>query len=144
MLSTQLPMNDAYSSSVMITCIWKMDHVFSVQAIVRGYHYYQAIWEAGIDGEVLLCEREVGNVHNMFAVTIKQDDTTVGHCPQKISSICSIFIRRGGSTTCQVNGNRRYSQDLPQGGLEVPCILTFCTSDKTNRKANYKCLEHRN
>ena len=38
----------------------------------------------------------------------------------------------------QVNGNRRYSQDLPQGGLEVPCILIFRTSkkaelDKTER-----------
>ena len=115
-----------------------MDHVFSVQAMVRGYHYYKAIWEAAIDGEVLSCEREVGNVHDTFAVSVKKDGIVVGHCPRKISSLCSIFIRRGGSITCQVNGNRRYSQDLPQGGLEVPCILTFRTSkkaelDKTER-----------
>jgi len=32
---------------------------FSVQAMIRGYHIYKAIWEAAIDGEVLLCEREV-------------------------------------------------------------------------------------
>ena len=122
---------DVYSSSVMIMCFWKMDHVFSVQAMVHGYHYYQAIWKAAIVGEILLCEREVGNVHDTFAVAIKQDDTIVGHCPRKIFSICSIFIRREGSITFQVNGNRRYSQDLPQGGLEVPCILTFRTFDKT-------------
>ena len=31
----------------------------------------------------------------------------------------------GGSIECQINGNRRYSHDLPQGGLEIPCVLTF-------------------
>ena len=107
-----------------------MDHVFSIQVVVRGYHYYKSIWEAAIDGEVLACEREVGNVHDTFTVSVKKDGIIVGHCPRKISSICSIFIRRGGSITCQVNGNTRYSQDLPQRGLEVPCILTFRTSKK--------------
>lgn len=24
-----------------------------------------------------------------------------------------------------MNGSRRYSSDLPQGGLEIPCVLTF-------------------
>ena len=109
-----------------------MDHVFSIQAVVRGYHYYKSIWEAAIDGEVLACKMEVGNVHDTFAVSVKKDGIIVGHCPRKISSICSIFIRHGSSITCQVNGNRRYYQDFPQGGLEVPCILTFRTSKKLN------------
>jgi hypothetical protein len=26
---------------------------------------------------------------------------------------------------CTVTGSRRYSKDLPQGGLEVPCKLEF-------------------
>ena len=43
-------------------------HVFSVRAMVRGYHYYKAIWEAAIDWQVLSCEREVGNVHDTFAI----------------------------------------------------------------------------
>ena len=115
----------------MSTCSLMMDHAFSVQAMVCGYHYYKDIWEAAIDGEVLSCEREVGNVHDAFAVAVKKDDIIVGHCPQKIFLICSIFIRCGGSVTCQVNGNRCYSHDLPQGGLEVPCILTFHISEKT-------------
>ena len=99
--------------------------------MVRGYHHYKAIWDAAIDGEVLSCEREVGNVHDTFAVAVKKDGIIVGHCPRKISSLCSIFIRRGGSITCQVNGNKRYSWDLPQGGLEVPCSLIFRTSKTT-------------
>ena len=116
-----------------------MDRVFSVQAMVRGYHY-KAIWEAAIDGEVLSCEREVGNVHDTFAVSVKKDGIIVGHCPRKISSLCSIFIRRGGSITCQVNGNKRYSWDLPQGGLEVPCILTFRTSKKAELDKTEKLI----
>ena len=49
-----------------------MEHVFSVSSTVRGYHHYKAIWNAAIDGEVLSCEREVGNVHDTFAVTVKK------------------------------------------------------------------------
>ena len=83
----------------------------------------QAIWEAAIDGEVLLCKREVGNIHNTFCSGCEgKTGVIVGHCPQKISSLCSIFIRQGGSITCQVSASRQYSEDLPQGGLEVPCI----------------------
>ena len=48
----------------------------------------------------------------------------VGHVPRKFS-ICSIFIRKGGTISCQVSGGRRYSADLPQGGLEIPCVLKF-------------------
>ena len=55
---------------------------------------------------------------------------TVGHVPRKISAICSIFIRRGGSILCIVKGSRRYSSDLPQGGLEIPCTLEFVSHDK--------------
>ena len=51
----------------------------------------------------------------------------VGHVPRRISSICSIFIRRGGFIKCTVTSHWCYSSDLPQGGLEVPCKLTFIT-----------------
>ena len=36
---------------------------------------------------------------------------------------CSLFITRGGAITCVVNGAQRYSLDLLQGGLKVPCKL---------------------
>ena len=49
----------------------------------------------------------------------------IGHLPRKISRACSLFLRRGNEITCHVTGHRRYSVDLPQGGLEVPCILRF-------------------
>ena len=34
-------------------------------------------------------------------------------------------MRNGGSITCEVIGSRKYSHDLPQGGVEIPCSLEF-------------------
>ena len=56
--------------------------------------------------------------------------TLVGHLPKKISLICSIFLRSGGTITCEVSGGRRYSSDLVQGGLEMPCWLIFRGEEK--------------
>ena len=60
-------------------------------------------------GEVLRCECKVGNSHDTYAVAIKKlvngNYVVVGHVPRKISSICSIFIRRGGTIHGTINGN---------------------------------------
>ena len=102
---------------------------FVIDAAIRGYHVYKEIWPNPIDDEQLICERKVGNSHNPLAVAIKKlidgSNTIVGHVPRRISPLCSVFIRRGGSITCVVDGPRRYSSDLPQGGLELPCKLIF-------------------
>jgi len=40
--------------------------------MVRGYHVYQSIWDAAIDGENLECFREVGNIHFLcYAASVK-------------------------------------------------------------------------
>ena len=45
---------------------------------------------------------------------------------QLISAACYVFLGRAGSTiSCKVTGPRRYSADLPQGGLEIPCSIEF-------------------
>ena len=85
-------------------------------------------------GDKLECRREPTNVQDHYAVAIVykhrtdvdddlDDDTPVGHLPQKVSCVCSLFIRRGSSITCEISGHRRHSLDLPQGGLEIPCLL---------------------
>ena len=61
--------------------------------------------------------------------------------PRKISSICSIFIRCSDTIHCTVNGRRRYSLDLLQGGLEVPCILTFAAKEHKEGDKTKKLLE---
>ena len=107
---------------------------FSVEAMVRGYHTYKDIW-AAVLGEELLCQRETGNRVDTFAVAVIRDGTVVGHVPKKISSVCSLYLRRGGSIVCRVTGSRRYSEDLVQGGLEIPCVLIFEGGAKHTAKA---------
>ena len=92
---------------------------FSVEAVVRGYHAYKHIW-AAVYGEELPCKREAGNRVDAFAVAVMKDGTVVSHVPKKISSVCSLYLRRGGSIICRATGSRRYSEDLIQGGLEIP------------------------
>ena len=58
-------------------------------------------------------------------MAVMKNEVVIGHLPRKISKLCSIFLREGGSIYCTVTGRRRHSVDLPQGGLEVPCSLLF-------------------
>ena len=103
------------------------------------------IWNNPIVGEELPCE--LGNSYDPHAVAAKKTiggkTKVVGHVPRSISAISSLFIRRGGIIQCEVTGNCRYSADLPQGGLEIPCALDFITDDvKDDKKAKklFQCL----
>ena len=50
---------------------------------VHGYHIYKDIWTT-VCGEELQCQCEVGNVHDLYAVSIMQCGTIVGHVSWKI------------------------------------------------------------
>ena len=65
----------------------------------------------------------------------------VGHVPRTISSVCSIFIRRGGNIVCRITGSREYSSDLEQGGLQLPCELTFSIADSQEYKKTRKSFK---
>ena len=98
---------------------------FSIDSAVRGFHVYKDIWNSEI-GKVLICEQEFGNLHDPYAVSVvREDNITIGHVPQTISVLCYFFLRRNGTILCQVTGRQHHSIDLPQGGMEVPCTLTF-------------------
>ena len=100
---------------------------FVVDSAIRGYHIYKDICPNPLVEEQLQCKREVGNSHDLMSIAVKKpidgESTIVGHVPRRISPLCSIFIRRGGSITCIVDGPRHYSADFPQGSLELPCKL---------------------
>ena len=85
-------------------------------------------------GERLNCIREERNAQDRYAVAIKIGWETVGYIPRYISTLCSLFIRRGETIFCVVTGRRRYSRDLPQGGMEIPCKYRFVGSGKEIRK----------
>ena len=98
--------------------------------MVRGYHVYKDIWDTG-EGETLIhvCVRETSNQNYPYAVAVVKDAVIVRHVPRKISALCSLFRRRGGTLSCRVDGGRWYSLDLPQGGLEISCTLIFTTEE---------------
>ena len=104
-------------------------NVFEVESSVRGHHVYMQEWTPFI-GEKLECQREETNEQDPYAVAIvktagRRTKLVVGHVSRRISAACSLFLQRSGNIECTITGTRRYSLDLPQGGLEVPCTLHF-------------------
>ena len=102
---------------------------YQLQWCVRGYHIYKEEREAAV-GEELKCEREKNNAKDPYVVVVVSENVTVGHLPRKISQISALFLKRQGKISCKVLGRRRYSVDLPQGGLEIlfvnfRCLKTF-------------------
>ena len=104
---------------------------FIVDSVIHGHHIYKAIWNPAI-GEELNTKREIGNPHNPLAVAVTKlqhgEGRIVGHLPCRLSPLCSVFLRRGGSIKCIVS---KYSEDLPQGGLEVPFQLLFSIENES-------------
>ena len=68
-----------------------------------------------------LASRNVANVHDPYAVAVLNRC----HCWPCASCHILSLLGKEGTIQCQVTGTRQYSVDLPQGGLEVPCKLTF-------------------
>lgn len=95
------------------------------------------MWTPYIRG-ALDCKPEFGNLFDTYAVTVVKEEEsssiTVGHVTWKISFVCHLFLRRGGHIVCTVNGQRRFSSDLAQRGLEVPCCYTFMGAMKEVEK----------
>ena len=102
-----------------------MAEVHEVESCVRGFHVYGDIWTPNV-GDLLDCEQESGNLNDAYAVAIKNGVNVIGHVPRKLSAACSLFLCLGGAMSCEITDNhRRYSVDLPQGGLEIPCKFIF-------------------
>ena len=105
-------------------------HVHRMESCIRGYHVYHRIWYPTV-GEKLntICERE--NMHDRYAVAVLEEETccVVGHLPHEVSRECYFFLRMGGTIAAEVTGKRRRS-NLPEGGLEVPCVLTLQHDDE--------------
>ena len=113
-----------------------------MELCIRGYHIYKDIWLAEND-QILSCQREIRNRKDPYAVAVTKDGATVGHLPRKVARMCSLFIRRGGTIKCIVNGRKRYSRDLPQGGLEIPCTAVFTGTREEIERFKRLCRQDR-
>ena len=97
---------------------------FTTDNMVQGLHVYQEVWTP-ITGEYIVFAREEDNLQDHYAVPVLKHGEIIGHLPRTISTMSSLFIRRGGRIQCEVTDHHCYSRDLPQGGMEVPCKLHF-------------------
>ena len=102
------------------------EKVLTVQAAIRGYHVYKAIWKP-MEAETLLSEYEENNPHDLFAIKVCRipDKTIVGHLPMEISRITKYMIARGAQIEAQLTETHYRRSPLVQGGLEIPCSLTL-------------------
>ena len=52
-------------------------------------------------------ESEPENASGRYAVAVEKEGTVIGHLPRKLSQVCSLFLRRGGTIECTVIGRRK-------------------------------------
>ena len=64
-----------------------------LQKVIRGHHIYKDV-RTPVIGEELICQYELGNLRDPFALSLVKGTTIVGHVPRKISTICSMFLRQ--------------------------------------------------
>ena len=110
-----------------------LEREFSAAFCIRGYHIYNwAQWTAEI-GSILTSEPEKSPgalVEDRYAIAIISNNQTVGHVPKFLSKLTFFFLKHGGTLTVKVMGERRYSFDLAQGGMEIPAEFIYKSQKK--------------
>ena len=103
-----------------------LEKVLSLQAAVKGFHIYKAVWEPK-DSEVLACSHEENNLHDPFAIKTCQLDSgkIVGHLPMELSRISKFILDRGAKIEVELRETYYLRSPLVQGGLEIPCDLVI-------------------
>ena len=66
---------------------------FAINSVVRGYHVYKDIWTS-TRGEELQCQRETGNAHDLYAVSVTRRGNIVRDVSHKFSIVCNLLIRK--------------------------------------------------
>ena len=62
-------------------------------------------------------------------MALKFNDTTVGHVPKILSKVTYFFLKLECDLVVKITGQRRYSRDLDQGGIELPSTYVFTATD---------------
>ena len=56
---------------------------------------------------------------------MKDKDVTVEHVPKFLSKITYFYLKHGGDILVKIIGKKQFSKDLPQGGMELPVLYVF-------------------
>ena len=110
-----------------------LEREFSAACCIRGCHIFNwAQWTAEIRS-ILTSEPEKrpgALVEDRYAIAIISNNQTVGHVPKFLSKLTFFFLKHGGTLTVKVTGERRYSSDLAQGGMEIPAEFIYKSEKK--------------
>lgn len=80
------------------------------------HHVYQSKWEAKVDSELITCQkiRAGAFVEDIYVMALKHRDVTVGFGHRFFTDLQVKVIRK-----------QQFSKDLPQGGMELPALYVF-------------------
>ena len=100
---------------------------FYVESSVCGYHVHK---ETPVYiGEILECEIEVDNEHDIFAIIVKNyEEKPVGHVPIELSKTFHQYLSDFGEVEAECTGSR-FNAGLGTG-LELPVDYKFVGSER--------------
>ena len=121
-----------------------LEREFSAACCITGYLIYNwTQWTAEI-GSILTSESEKrpgALVEDKYAIAIISNNQTVGHVPKFLSKLTFCFLKHGATLTVKVTGERRYSFDLPQGGMDIPAFIYKSEKKELIQQMKQKSLE---
>ena len=108
-----------------------IDKELEVECCVRGHRVYKSNWDAKTGSKLKPCQekRPSALVEDKYAMALKFNDTTVGYVLKFLSKITYLFLKLRGILVVKITGQRRYSRDLNQGGMELPVTYVFTSTD---------------
>ena len=81
-------------------------------------------------------------VEDKYSIAVLDNEQTIGHVPKFLSQLIFFFLKYEGTLSIKVTGERRFSFDLSQGGMEIPADFVFKTVDaKLHNQMREKVLE---
>ena len=96
-----------------ICSTWQSVKASTLESTIRGCHIYKQIRRLLVR-EILTLEREEGNNHNKFAVSLLKDTTVLGHGPREFLQVFWHFLRHGETITCEVTNRRKRGKATSQ------------------------------
>ena len=101
-----------------------LEREFSAACCIRGYHIYN--WtQWTVETGSILTKRPGALVEDKYTIAIIYNNQTVGHVPKFLPKLSFFFLKHRATLTVKVMGERRYSFDLPQGGMEIPAEFIY-------------------
>ena len=112
-----------------------------VEYCVRGHHVYESNWDAKTGSKLKPCHEKRPNalLENKYAMTLKFNDTTVGHVPKFLSKITYFFLKLGGDLVVKIKGQGDIHETWVKGEWSS-LVRMYLHQPMQKCTQNLKCL----